>query len=82
MSDVTFHEDPGNARIFVPPKGIAGWMIRNKLAKDERAAKLILIIIAVVAASIATFLAFQSPKSIELDSAERLQLERATPLPR
>lgn len=65
------------------PKGITGFLIRNKLAKDQKsanAAMLVIIGICVVAAA-AAFVFIGGDAGTVPTNAEKFRLEQSTPLP-
>lgn len=84
MAGISFDEEqvarPSAAQ---GPSGIAGWMIRKGIAKDEKGANTFLVY--VVAGGLAlTGLVFLlgGGSGARIDAEERLRLEASTPFPR
>lgn len=84
MAEISFDEEqPVRTVASVGPHGMAAWMIRNKFAKDEKSANMLLIgVVAVCVAIVAIVLFLNAGGKGTLDAAERARLEQSTPLPR
>ena len=79
MENISFNEDSsGNSAQVLGQRGMAGWMIRNKFAKNEKEANLILMGIAGIGIAFALFLVFSGSGDTTLDAQERERLERST----
>ncbi|MES2931737.1 MAG: hypothetical protein V4682_03515 [Patescibacteria group bacterium] len=79
--EVSFNEEPSVGYTPAPGKqGMAGWMVRNKFAKDEKNANYILVGIAVAAVILSFFLLFSSRGDTTLNADERMRLEQSTPI--
>ncbi len=85
MANVSFEEEQQLASgpiVSRGPKGIVGWLIKSKLAKDEKSANTVmLIIVAVCIATAIGFFVLAGGDAHELTNQERLRLERSTPPP-
>ena len=85
MANVSFEEEQQLASAPLAsrgPKGIAGWLIKSKLAKDEKSANTLMLIIVgacIVVAAMVFF--FMGGDDRSLTDAERLRLEQSTPRP-
>lgn len=84
MAEVSFNEEPtALSSVATGPSGMAGWMIRKKIAKDEKSANILLV--CVVAGGLALaglLLAFSGAPDTTIGSKEKMRLEASTPLPR
>lgn len=86
MANVSFQEEQqlqSRPIASAGAKGITGWLIRHKLAKDEKSANTVMLVIigVCVAIAIASFL-FMGGEQRPLTDAEKFRLEQSTPLPR
>lgn len=85
MANVSFEEEQQLASAPIAsraPKGIVGMLIKSGLAKDEKSANTVMLIIVgicIVAAG-AVFMLMGSGER-PLTDAERFRLEQSTPLP-
>lgn len=84
MAGISFDEEqPVRATTAIGPQGMSAWMIRNKFAKDEKSANMMLISVVIACVSIVGLLLFMNTGgNSSLDAAERMRLEQSTPLPR
>jgi len=85
MANVSFEEEQQLASgpiVSRGPKGIAGWLIKSKLAKDEKSANTVMLItvgLCIVAAGVLFMLMGGDERP--LTDAERFRLQQSTPLP-
>lgn len=79
MENVSFNEESsGNTAQTLGTRGMAGWMIRNKFAKNEKEANVMLMALAGIGIAFALFIIFSGSGDTTLDAQERERLERST----
>ena len=85
MANVSFEEEQQLATGPIAsrgPKGITGWLIKTKLAKDEKSASTVMLIIVGVCVVVAGGIFFlMGGDDRPLTDAEKFRLEQSTPLP-
>lgn len=85
MANVSFEEEQSLASsplVSRGPRGIAGWLIRSRLAKDEKSATTIMLgIVALCVVVAVTFFVLMGGDDRPLSDAEKFRLEQSTPLP-
>ncbi len=85
MANVSFEEEQQLASGPIAssgPKGISGWLIKSKLAKDEKSANTVMLgIIGLCIVVAVAFFVMMGGDDRPLTDSEKFRLEQSTPRP-